>query len=344
MARPTLWLVGIAAIVIAVVAFTRITDSVPGLSSPTTAVSTSEHDIAAPGTATPDTTTSVSSVTDATTVPTVTLPPGREACDVYSEINENGKVVSTALVEASGLAVSRVAPDVLWSHNDSRDAAVLYAMTPTGEDLGRIKLPGAFAFDWEDMAAGPDATGAGQYLYVGDIGDNFNIRGGQVAVYRVPDGDPETIGDTFPEVVSLPYRYPDGPHNAEALFIDPIDPALYLVTKSTDEAFVFRGSLAQVGDGPMELELIATLFLGAEVSSADISWDGGIIAFRGYSSVWMWTRDPGQSVADALSGQPCQAPAPDERQGEAIAFDAQLAYWTVSEGLEPEIHVVSADL
>jgi hypothetical protein len=194
------------------------------------------------------------------------------------------------------------------------------------------------------MAAGPDATGAGQYLYVGDIGDNFNIRGGKIAVYRVPDGDPATIGDTFPEVVSLPYRYPDGPHNAEALFVDPVDPALYLVTKSTDEALVFRGSLEQVGDGPMELELIATLFLGAEVSSADISWDGGIIAFRGYSSVWMWNRAPGQSVAEALAATPCPAPAPEERQGEAIAFDAELSYWTVSEGLEPEIHVVSTDL
>jgi hypothetical protein len=42
-----------------------------------------------------------------------------------------------------------------------------------------------------------------------------------------------------------------------------------------------------------------------------------------------------------LAAQPCTAPSPDERQGEAIALDAELSYWTVSEGQKPPIHVVS---
>lgn len=337
MGKPTLWLILIVVVTVAAIAFGRATDDEPGISAPATTHETISTESTSP------TTTVVSADPVTPTVPPAVLPPATPACEIYGAINENGAVASTDLVEASGLTVSRVSTDVLWSHNDSRDAPVLYAMTMTGDSLGVYGLPGAFAFDWEDIAAGPDATGSGAYLYVADIGDNFKIRGGQIVVYRVPDTDPASMDDSFPEVVALPYRYPDGPHNAEAIFIDPVDPAMYIVTKDTEETLIFRGSLTP-GDGPSLLELVASISLGAEVSGSDIDWKGGVIAFRGYSSVWMWNRDTGESIADALGGTPCQAPAPDERQGESIAFSSDLSFWTVSEGKNPEIHVVESNL
>lgn len=105
---------------------------------------------------------------------------------------------------------------------------------------------------------------------------------------------------------------------------------MYLVTKAKDEALVFRGSLVVDGERS-RLELVATLSLGGEVSGADMSFDGSVIAFRGYRTVWMWTRTAGQSVAEALTAEPCEAPSPEERQGESIAFDATYSYWTLSE-------------
>ncbi len=333
MRKPTLWLIVIASIAVAIVAFVRVSDGSPGLPAPP---STSESGETGP----PEQSTSTS-ISVAPTAPPVTLPPGADACDPYASIVDVGTVESEGLVEASGLAVSRINETVLWSHNDSRGGAELFAFDTTGASLGVFDLPRAFAFDWEDMAAGPGPDGAGAYLYVGDIGDNFHIRGGKIAVYRVPDADPLTMGNEFSEVVGLAYRYPDTTHNAEAMFIDPIDPALYIVTKDETRALVFRGPITPTGD-EIELELVATLFLDAEVTSADISWDGGVIALRGYRSVWMWTRPEGSSIADAFATDPCSAPAPDERQGEAIAFDRELSYWTVSEGLEPGLHVVPA--
>ncbi len=333
MRKPTLWLIVITVIAVAVVAIMRISDDEPGVAAPPT---TNETGAPTSSVSSPSTTVAVPS-----TAPPVTLPPGADACDPYSSIIDVGVVQSEGLIEASGLAVSRIDETVLWSHNDSGDDARLYAFDTTGAPLGMFDVPGALAFDWEDMAAGPGPDGTGSYLYVGDIGDNFFIRGGKIAVYRVPDADPRVMDGAFDDVVALTYEYPEDVYNAEALFVDPVEPALYIVTKDKRVTSVFKGPLTAT-DGTVELELVATLRLDNEVSGADISWDGGVIAFRGYRSVWMWVRAEGSTVADALAGEPCLAPNPDERQGEAIAFDRELSYWTVSEGLEPGLHVVPA--
>ncbi|GMQ92768.1 MAG: hypothetical protein BMS9Abin12_0245 [Acidimicrobiia bacterium] len=324
MRRSTLALILIAAAVVVISIALRAGDSA-GEAAPTTSLA---PDPPVPTTSIPRTTTS-----------TTTLSSDTAVCDLYSGIITTGTVATTELVEASGLAASRTTPDILWSHNDSRGRAMLHAFTESGEDLGGYEIPDAFALDWEDMAAGPGPGGGGAYLYVGDIGDNFNIRGGLVTIYRVLDADPADLDGTFGESTPLIYRYPDASHNAEALFIDPVEPALYLVTKALDEALVFKGSLSP-SDGPIDLTLVATLFLGGEVSGADMSADGTTLALRGYRSVWMWRREVGISVTEMLADTPCISPSPDEHQGEAITFDMDLAYWTVSEGAHSEIQVV----
>lgn len=301
------------------------------------------------GTTTPASTTSVVDMTSTTSMistpsptsssTTTTIPDGTEVCDLYSTITETGTVESPDLVEGSGLAVSRTTPNVLWAHNDSRGTASLFAFTYDGQDLGPHDVPGAFAFDWEDISAGPGPSGEGAFLYVGDIGDNFDIRGGLITVYRVPDVNPSDLDGAFPESIALTYQYPQDSHNAEALFIDPVEPALYVITKDAAAALVFKASL-EPSEGPVDMELVGTLFLDAEVSGADMSSDGSTLVVRGYRSVWMWYRQPGVSITDMLAEEPCLAPSPDERQGEAIALDEELSYLTTSEGSHPPIHVV----
>ncbi len=239
------------------------------------------------------------------------------------------------------MAASRTRPGVLWAHNDSRDGARIYAIGPDGSDMGGFDIAGALAFDWEDMAAGPGSDPETSMLYVGDIGDNFAIRGGKITVYRVREPDPFALDGTIDGAVALEYAYPDGVYNAEALFV--ADDSIYIVTKDRDEARVYRGD-ATVDRSTVEtLELVTVLDLGAEVSGADLSWDGSTIAFRGYTSVWMWHLAPGGTVADALAADPCQAPSPEEIQGESIAFLADGSYVTVSEGSSPELFTVQRD-
>lgn len=332
MRRSSVALILITAVAIAVVVAVELTSDAPPPDTSTTSFAPVES------VGQPDTTV-VGAPTSTTTYAGLTVPTGSTVCDLYGTWAPTGSVTNGDLLEASGLALSRTTADVFWSHNDSRDGPRLYAFRSDGTDLGVFEVPGGFAFDWEDVGAGPDASGEGNFLYVGDIGDNFDIRDGVIALHRVEDLDPSTMTDRFPRSDPIALQYPEGNHDAEALFIDPIDPAVYIITKSLDEAFVYRGSI-EVGGDRTNLELVATLFLGAEVSAADISADGSVIALRGYQTVWMWTRGQGQTIADALSPVPCEGQSPTERQGESVAFGSDYSYWTVSEGVSPAVHGV----
>ena len=277
---------------------------------------------------------------------TTTLPPttpalGEDACAPYASITAVGPVGSSDLVETSGIAASRTSPGILWGHNDSRDGARVYAIGPDGSDLGGFEIAGAFAFDWEDMAAGPGPDASASHLYFGDIGDNFSIRDGRITVYRVPEPIPATLEGPITGTVALEFEYPDGTYNAEALFV--ADGSIYIITKDPDEARVYRGASTGDGSGVETLEFVTALSLGAEVSGADISWDDRTIALRGYNSVWLWHKAPGQSVEGALAGEPCEAPSPEEVQGEAIAFLSDGGYATISEGESPILFVIPFD-
>ena len=61
--------------------------------------------------------------------------------------------------ESSGVAVSRAHRGVLWTHNDSGDDAYVYATDLAGTDRGVVRIRGARAVDWEDIALGPCPTG-----------------------------------------------------------------------------------------------------------------------------------------------------------------------------------------
>ena len=344
MRRPTTILAVIAVAVVAIALLIRSNGddtTAPEENGPSSSVTTDVESSTTNPSETQSTTTD-SAPPSTTTLPVTPVPPGIVACDLYDEILVTGSVASQDLVEASGLTASRTTPSVLWSHNDSRGGARLHALGLDGSDLGSYDIPGAFALDWEDIGTGPGPDGTGSYHYVGDIGDNFGIRDGLVTVFRVEDVSPDALDGAFPASETIVYLMPDGPFDAEALFVDPVEPALYIVTKSRSEAFVFKGPLVPTTTEPHVMELQTILFLDAEVSAADITPDGGLIAFRGYRTVWMWTRGAGEPIADALGRTPCEAPSPEEVQGESIAFDSQLGYYTVSEGENPPVHHVSA--
>ncbi|MEA2023955.1 MAG: hypothetical protein U9N79_06645 [Actinomycetota bacterium] len=341
--RSLIILIAIAAVAVAIsLALVSARDDGGAEASPPTSQSTLESTTDASVSTIPQTTVSTTvPETTTTSTPGPTLAPESTACDPYESVEVAGTIASPDLVEASGMAASRTRPGVLWAHNDSRDGARVYAVGSDGADLGGFDIAGALAFDWEDMAAGPGSDPSQSMLYFGDIGDNFSIRGGRTTVYRVPEPDPAAIDGSITGAVPLEYQYPDGIYNAEALFV--ADGSVFIITKDRDEARVYRGDATGDGSTVETMELVTVLSLGAEVSGADISWDGSTIAFRGYKTVWMWHRSPGTQVADALATEPCTAPSPDEVQGESIALLADGSYATVSEGSHPELHVVKRD-
>jgi len=140
------------------------------------------------------------------------------------------------IVESSGLALSRRHPGVVWTHNDSGDAARLFAVGSDGRTRAVLTLAGVEARDWEAVAAGRDDRGR-PALFAGDIGDNNGVWP-EVAVYRVTE--PAALRDATVPAARYRLRYADAPRNAEALLIDPRSNRLYVATKAEAGGGLYR--------------------------------------------------------------------------------------------------------
>jgi PKD repeat protein len=267
-------------------------------------------------------------------------------CPIYGGALGQGKLGSAALTEASGLAISRSAPGVLWTHNDSDpDGPRLYTFTLAGAPLGVYTLQGAKVQDWEDMALGPGPKAGQDYLYVGDIGDNLE-QYPEITVYRVaePPVDPAQTGvvASISGVEALTFTYPEGKaHNAETLLVDPQLGDLYVVTKANDGLSKVYLAAAPLTAGPSrELEKVGEidLGLGGLSTGGAVSSVGDWVAVRTYFFARMWPRPKGAPLWQALVGGGCPVPLAVEPQGEAIAFAATgLDYFTTTEGATPAL-------
>ena len=147
-------------------------------------------------------------------------PPPADLCESFSDPITTGVVAIDAVIETSGIATSRRHAGTLWMHNDSGGGPFVYATDLSGANLGTFELD-APAFDWEDMAIGPGPDPDTDYLYLGDIGDNFHFRP-LVTVYRVREPVPDAAGGLIQEVESFNLAYPDPGYDSEAMFVDPV--------------------------------------------------------------------------------------------------------------------------
>jgi len=211
-----------------------------------------------------------------------------------------------ALLESSGLAVSAVHDDVLWTHADGPVAEVR-AVDASGETVAVVTLADIDPFDPEALAPGSAADGS-PALFLGDIGDNRLVRP-DVSVFRFDE--PDTLQDQTVPATWYRFTYPDGPHDAEALLVDPRSGRLLVATKGFSDAGLYRApsDLVTADEGTNRLVRVA----GVPALVTDGAYlPDGRFALRTYSTLHLYDR-PGQQVAvDQLPGQP---------QGESLAVD-----------------------
>jgi hypothetical protein len=244
-----------------------------------------------------------------------------------------GTVHASEATELSGLVASRRRPGVLWTHNDSGDAPRALAVRASGKLVGDVAITGAEANDWEDIAI------RGGTLYLADIGDN-DARRDDVVVYRVPE--PAAGQTTSAPAQALRLRYPDGPHDAETLLVDPRSGTLAIVTKSfAGDSGVYVAAHPSAG-ATTTLRRAAGLRLGIGglATAGDVSADGRVIVVRTYTGFVAWERRRGDSLARAMRRTPCagRVSLAREGQGEALALTADgRAFLTVPEGENPVI-------
>lgn len=236
------------------------------------------------------------------------------------------------LVETSGIAVSRTDPGIIWAHNDSEGSPVLYAIARDGRMIAEIALSGAGTqSDWEDIAAGPCPEG--ECLYIADIGDNLHDRHDR-AILRIPEPDPRA--DSAAGVVRFPFAYPEGPEDAEAIFVMP-DTTIYIVTKGRSRpATLYRYPRPLRADDRVVLEAMQVIGptnaqLPDLVTGADASRDGARIAIRTYDYIAFHRFD-----GDTLIHEPPRLDLTPlaEPQGEAVAFAGDTLLLATESGLD----------
>ncbi len=236
--------------------------------------------------------------------------------------------------EASGIAVATREREVWFTHNDSGDLARFFAVGPTGRTLATYDVDGAHNVDWEDMAAAPDADRV-PTLWFGDIGDN-DAKRKTIEVYAVPEPHVAT-GTLHVRGTRYTFGYPDGPHNAESLLVDPRTARIFVASKTfTGETEVFVAPAHPSPDGLNALALLATLHWSAphDVSSLSglaeqlattggaFSPDGRTLALRTYTDAYLFpvTGTGLAAVKAALAKPPRRLTLPKEQQGEGICF------------------------
>lgn len=252
-----------------------------------------------------------------------------------------GTVQTTLIAEASGIVASRKNPGVLWVHNDSGDAARVYAINIEGKLLGIYRINEAHCNDWEDIAIGPGPVLQREYLYIGDIGDNRAKRP-SLTVYRVPEPriDPNhvlaemEIGPADP----IHLVYPDGSKDAETLMVDPLNGDIYVITKRELFCRVYRVPCPQSVKKPIVMDLVATLPWGLAVGG-DISSDGQLVIIRGLYNASMWVRPKGEQLWQVFRTKQFRLELMQEPQGEGICFDAEgHGYFTIGEMVHAPIY------
>lgn len=241
--------------------------------------------------------------------------------------------------EASGLAYSVKNENMIWSHNDSGNANVVYLLDArTGTMMARYTLMGTANHDWEDMEITIDAETKEPYIYVADIGDNNERRQNyRIYKFKEPEYKPEHYGQNIqltPEDFSkIEVMYPDGSHDAESLLVDPKTKDIFVVTKRDVLSTLYVIPFPYKTDGTVNTMYKVGTFSFREASAGTVSLDGTKIMIKNRQDIFYWKHSPDESIWKTLSQTPEKAPYIGEPQGEAIAFDWENNYFTLSEEL-----------
>lgn len=255
--------------------------------------------------------------------------------------------------ESSGVAASHAHPGVFWTVNDSGNDPILFATDTLGTDLGAFEVTGTTNQDWEDAAVGP--CGDRSCVYIADTGDNAETRP-EVAIHRVPEPVPgRAARGATPAGQTLRVRYPDGPHDVEAMYVDG-GGDIHLVSKGrTGGVLHFRvREAAWDAAAPVVAEALGTLPLDPGLSLSDritgaaLSPDGGTAVVRSYRRLHFFAvRDDGRLAPLGSPPVACSV-AGLEPQGEAVTWLGADRLVLTSErflGLAPgTIHVVECPI
>ncbi len=259
-----------------------------------------------------------------------------------------GKLVCWAadrrINESSGVAASRVAAGVFWTHNDSGGKPRLYAFDLKGNSLGSFDVNGGHR-DWEDICT--FKTGGKGYVVAADTGDNAKYKGSYTLyVCQEPKfkpgkkGEPAKAQGGLKTVEQVNFTYGDGEsHDGESIAAAPGGRTLYIVTRNRSgtrcKAFKIERYAEETGNklkDKVVAEEIAVL-QHQDVSALDISPDGLRMIVHTYQDGYEYARKPKETWKAALKGKPRKIVFPRgsprvKPEGCTYGFDGVTLYLT----------------
>lgn len=265
--------------------------------------------------------------------------------------------------EASGLAPSLGIPDCWWVNNDSGGKPLLYLLDANGVGKGSVRILGATNYDWEDCAS--FRFKGKNWLLAADTGDNDAVRKSRVLyVIKEPDAGSLTDNKTLdaPLAWSLPFDFPEGPSDCEAVGVDATQKRVFLLTKRTQPPVLYSISLEPRTDGQpqtaqREAELewltppdgLASVMptpggrLASQPTALSFSADGRRAILLTYRELWLVERTNAETWAQAFARKPLELPRHGlpQAEGAGITPNGRSAR-IVSEGRK--MRVMSQDL
>jgi hypothetical protein len=252
----------------------------------------------------------------------------------WSRAEYAGVFTDPALNEVSGLAASHAHPGIYWAQNDGDNGSKLIAIRADGTPVATFLVQGAENTDWEDIDS--FELDGKHYLLVADTGDNGGIRKTlNLIVFEEPSRLKD--GDTIRPAWTIPFRWPDGARDCEATAVDAAAGEVLLISKKRVPPELFRLPL-RASEGLKTAELVTTLSgisqpseadlkknpvygrYRSQVSGADLSPNGRVLAVLNYHSIYLYVRAPNQAWGPVMQSQPGRLVFPWLPQAEGIAF------------------------
>ena len=232
-------------------------------------------------------------------------------CELPKDMDENSGLVFTPY-------------GTLIGHNDSGDDPILYEFNTDGDLLRRIFVDNAKHKDWEDI------TSDGEYIYIGDYGNNAGSRE-RLVIYKV-QMPIEGMTNVALQASRIDISYSDQTtfkknfsHNFDCEAMVASGDSLYLFTKNRGD-WATNVYSAPKSPGTYELQKSQTFFTQGLITGADLS--GGTLALSGYTRdnrkfhpfIWTFTEFSGTRF---FEGSSTRWDIPDHLQVEAIVFDSK---------------------
>ena len=220
--------------------------------------------------------------------------------------------------ETSGIAKDAF---TYWTHNDSGNPSDIYQISEDGQIQNKVRLGDYYNKDWEDM------TTDGEYLYIGDMGNNFGNRK-DLRILKVRLDSLASTRATVQDTINFRFAdqtefYGDYGHNFDCESVIAFGYSLYVFTKNWQD-HACRVYRMPKTEGTYVAELVGDFNTQGIVSSAALSPDKTKVALVGYNysgvmDPFIWILSDFQG-ADFFGGNTMRYNLDMKRQTEGIEF------------------------